>query len=266
MSDPAKEHGASWRLIAGAIAVVLFASFFFRVLLPVGQVKRIEQTVNDRYGEAPTYTPAPDGSVTPNRIATFLAVREEIGEACSGLHSIHAQMRETDQKERDGDLTANDLSRSIGGIFSLPREMLGLVRARNEALLNHEMGLGEYIYIYVLAYHEQLVASLDPDSGDGTELIKRRTRLELAQMLRNQLAAFDASPAAPGGSDAATLIETEIAALEDGSHIVPWQDGLPTAISASFSPYTEQLDRLFCEGVVRYELGQKNKRFGAIGE
>jgi hypothetical protein len=127
------------------------------------------------------------------------------------------------------------------------------------------MGLGEYIYIFALAYQEHYCATTHPDFEGEREVVKRRTRLELAQILRNQLAVLDASHTA-ADADEASLIETEIAALEDGSHIVPWQDGLPPAIAECFAPYTDQLEELFCQAALPFELTQKNKRFAGIGE
>jgi hypothetical protein len=203
-----------------------------------------------------------DGSVAADRIEAFIAVRVKLRTACSNFQELSSRLQDLDRKEAGGDLSLSDIGDAAGSVFTIPARMLDLVRARNSALLEHGMGLGEYSYIFVMAYHERLCAEPEADPEGYQEPFKERTRLELAQMLRNQLAALEASTPPVEAAAAMKALSDEIAALEDGCHLVPWQDGLPPAIAASFAPYSERLDGLFCEAALRFELGQKNRPLG----
>ena len=56
-----------------------------------------------------------------------------------------------------------------------------------------------------------------------------------------------------------TALLTEIDRLSDERQTFPWEDGLPPAIAASLDPYAEPLAQLYCEGIAKIELMQKNK-------
>jgi len=53
----------------------------------------------------------------------------------------------------------------------------------------------------------------------------------------------------------------EIGVLESDRSRVPWQDGLPTAVRASFEPYRHRLDELYAPMVNPFELA-RNRRSG----
>jgi hypothetical protein len=40
---------------------------------------------------------------------------------------------------------------------------------------------------------------------------------------------------------------------------LPWEGGLPPAVEASLRPYADDLAPLYCEGIARIELMQKNR-------
>ena len=40
---------------------------------------------------------------------------------------------------------------------------------------------------------------------------------------------------------------------------MPWEDGLPPPIAESLEPYAGRLAELYCEGIAKVELMQKNK-------
>ena len=47
--------------------------------------------------------------------------------------------------------------------------------------------------------------------------------------------------------------------MNDARQNLPWEDGLPPAIAASMEPYVAPLAQLYCEGIAKIELMQKNK-------
>ena len=139
---------------------------------------------------------------------------------------------------------------------------LRFMETRNHALLKEEMGLGEYLYIYVLAYVEQLRHADDTMfAGVEQAYVGSRARTELIQMLRNQLDLLMSGDVRPADADLAADLRDQIARLSDGRQTLPWENGLPPAITASFEPYAEPLAQLYCEGIAKIELSQKNKGF-----
>ncbi|MBU0740902.1 hypothetical protein KKG45_11655 [bacterium] len=265
MSEPARK-GIERRscspgcLIAMIVVVVGFAVAGYFVMRPINAAKRIEQDLVDRLDPVPAYIPAPDGAVAPERVEIFLAVRAGLLEQTGRIQATFARIDSVDRQE---DLDAGELWDFLrDAVGTLPR-MVEYFSARNTALLAHGMGLGEYFYIYVLAYGDRLC----PPGEDGhppaeCEYVTGRTTRELTQMLRNQLDNPDHPP--PDGI--AASLEREIAALERGERVLPWQGERPAAIAASLAPYRARLDRLFCEQTRELELIQKNRNIGGIGD
>ena len=62
-----------------------------------------------------------------------------------------------------------------------------------------------------------------------------------------------------------TELQTEMTALTDGSHASPWPGGPPARTAESLAPYRDRLSALYCEGIVRVEILQKNKGFNIEG-
>ena len=149
--------------------------------------------------------------------------------------------------------------------------------ARNEALIANEMGLGEYTYLYTLGYYGFL--GHDPDDGPVSELKEvegvedvqvqmgdinssmRRVRRDLRTMLESQLVAL--APLSDGGVDPEwyAALEEEVAALRSKRSRLPWQDGLPAPLEASFEPYRDQLEATYLPTANLFEL-MRNVRNG----
>jgi hypothetical protein len=189
------------------------------------------EELEQRFGEQADYTPPPDGAVGPERLEAFLAVREAAMTACASFTRTAADFRGMDD------------------------------RARNGALAAAGMGLGEYTYLYVVAYGDSL-RSLPPDAAlFGQEGVGLRAREVLRTMLRNQLAAL-----ATAGSDAEPADgwrreqQAEIDRLEAEPDRLPWQDGLPPALAASLAPYRGRLGAAFCAATAGLELTRSRKR------
>jgi len=144
--------------------------------------------------------------------------------------------------------------------------------ARNSALLTEEMGLGEYIYIYLAAYGELLAQESQGRYADQEEAyLSPRARKEYVQILGNQLAALQSVDQDQyHDQDASSLaliaeLQAEMTALADGSHSSPWPYGPPARTGESLAPYRDRISALYCEGIVRVEILQKNKGFSFEG-
>ena len=266
MADDTSEK-KSWRTGCGYVFVslVFFAVVAgFLALRPVREAKQIEQNLTDRFGEVPSFSPAAHGTVTPERIETFIAVRESLRETCARMQENRNRFDNLARMEEKGEVSSDDIVDGFKTAFSFGPDFFHLMRSRNDALLAKCMGLGEYSYIYVLAYRDQLKGLVA--GQDNKNIIKPRTRMELTQILRNQLASLNSGDAAEEAREMILSVQEEINALENGTHAIPWEDGLPPVIEDSLVPFREQLDELFLEASARFELRQKNKRPGGIGD
>jgi hypothetical protein len=267
MSNKPHSHKKGRRggcLLAIVTVVFLLFSGIYFVLAPVRESKRVEQSLIDRFGPAGQYTPASNGSVLPERVELFIRVREAMQPNCADYQAILDNLMGLEALDSDQQIPGDErVSKGINGfisLFSAAPVMVEFMDARNTSLLTQEMGLGEYLYIYLTAYAGQLAnESVSPYSEMDEAYISQRIRDDFVQILNNQLTALEA--AGQRGSMEGLMLELrgEIKALQDGSHESPWPNGSPGTSLESLAPYRARLSDLYCSGIVRIELLQKNR-------
>ena len=120
------------------------------------------------------FQPPAGGFPGPDRIEVFLKVREELTSWRLTLASASGQFADDRDRQRTGGV--KDLLRVLNTGSDLMPIYAGFWTARNQALLNHGMGPGEYSYIYRLAYLTWL-ASDRPDPALNDVLDPYRERL-----------------------------------------------------------------------------------------
>ena len=264
MSQVSPKKSKIWPILTLAtLAFFLVAGIYF-VVAQTRESKRLERALIERYDWASKYTPPIDGSVPPQRVERFIRVRQAVQPNCADYQSIFDDLNDLENIEENQEMpTVKKVSKSIGGVvnvFSVAPKFLEFMETRNRSLLAQEMGLGEYIYIYLAAYGEQLAnESASTYSSMDEAYISPRARDEFVQILGNQIAALEV--AGPEGSPEGLVADLrgEIEALEDGSHSSPWPNGPTGRTRESLAPYHEQLVELYCSGIVRIELQQKNR-------
>jgi hypothetical protein len=285
--------GNAWKWLVGCgigcVAVLLIVailgggSFYFLrgVARDLEETQRGMDAVTERFGRPADFRPDPDGAIRPERIELFLDVRGALAETRSELERDFLLLHEG--QDGDGDESDGGVVGKIRAGIGLVHKLMAFFTARADALLEHEMGLGEYYYIYSLAYYSwlghspadgppfRLVGDSDQTrSWDGesfgevdefevreerTERILREVRGQLLPMLRNQLEDLDAQ----GGSDAAgpwrEALAAEIAALEADPLRLPWADGLPAVVEESLHPFRDRLEQSYSEQCSSLEFG-----------
>lgn len=261
-----KHHG--WRYLAIATIVFFLGAGTWFFLLPIQQSKQLEHSVTDRFGWATRYVPPLDGVIQPDRLERFIRVREAVQDNCRVFQNIMDNVIKLETLESDPDLSTSQKASegfdSLKSMFGAAPTFLEFMDARNSALLTEEMGLGEYIYIYVAAYAELLALESQGKYADQEEAyLSPRERKEYVQILGNQLAALQTADHHQSNLSLAMAadLQDEITALEDGSHASPWPDGPPGSTAESLAPYRDRLSPLYCQGIVRVEVLQKKKRF-----
>ncbi len=107
------------------------------------------------------FIPPPGGIPGPDRIEVFLAVREDLESWRLTMATASIQFADDKDRQRTGGL--KDLLKLFNTGSDLMPTYAGFWTARNKTLLAHEMGPGEYAYIYRLVYYAgTLDAAFDP--------------------------------------------------------------------------------------------------------
>lgn len=261
-----KHRGWRYLMIATIVFVLGVGAWLF--MLPVQQSKKLEHSLIDRFGSATRYIPPADGVIQPERLEGFIRVRETVQDNCRVFHNIVDNVIKLESLESDPDLSASQKIsegfESLKSMFSAAPKFLEFMDTRNSALLTEEISVGEYIYIYLAAYGEQLALEPQGRYADQEEAyLSPRERKEYVQILGNQLAALQTADHHQSNLSLAMAadLQDEITALEDGSHASPWPDGPPGSTAESLAPYRDRLSPLYCQGIVRVEVLQKKKRF-----
>jgi len=273
MSNPKpgkqKARSKGCLIIALAISFVIASGFYF-LTAGVRDAKHIEQTLIDRFGWAEEYSPPPNGSINPQRIEAFIRVREALQTDCADFQAVLMSINSINELEADRENSPSKVAttglQGFKSAFSAGPKMVKFSTTRNQALLNEEMGLGEYLYIYLTAYGEQLAMESTSDFSDTEEAyVSERARKEYTQILTNQLLALRDNALQTNYPNLEKSLLAEIEAMKDGSHTSPWPEGPVGKSQESLAPYQQRLADLYCSGIVKIELLQKNRGFDLEG-
>ena len=260
----------AWRLLAVATVVFFIIAGLYFVLVPVRESKQLEQTLIDRYGWAQQYSPPIDGALSSDRIDRFILVREAVQGHCAQYRDILDDIIGLESLESKEEMSTSEKTSegmdSFKNMFSAFPKLLKFMEARNTALLAQEMGLGEYIYIYFAAYGPQLAAESDSAYADMEDAFASpRTIAEYGQILEKQLNALSDAGSQAETEELRSRLQQEITDLKSGAQPSPWPNGPGGKLSESLSLYSAQLNSLYCPGVARIDLLQKNKGFNLEG-
>ena len=251
-------------LVISFIIVFVVTSGVFFLTAGIRDAKRVEQTLIDRLGWADQYTPSPDGSISPQRIESFIRIREILQPDCADYQAVLTSIAKLEQMETDEESSSSDTAsaglQGLKSAFSAGPRMVKFSTNRNQALLKEEMGIGEYLYIYLTSYGEQLAKEPASAFSNMEEAyVSERARREFVQILSNQQLALQTNELQSTYPGLDEDLQAEINALKDGSHSAPWPNGPIGKARESLIPYQSQLNDLYCSGIVRIELLQKNR-------
>jgi len=253
-----------WRILTLAtIAFFIVAGIYF-VALPIQKSKRLEQDLIEQFDWANRYTPPANGYLAPERVEKFIRVREAVQDNCAIFQNILDNVIKLEGIEDDPDMSAGDKASegfdSLKTMLSAAPNFLEFMDARNQALLTEGMGLGEYLYIYLAAYGPQLAAESTSRYAEQEDAyISQRARDEYIQILRNQLDALDLATPEVSHAQLMAVLQAEVDDLKNSTDSPPWPEGPPAPTRESLSPYQPQISDLYCDGIVKVELLQKNR-------
>ena len=230
------------------------------------ETEAIVDALTERYGEIKDFCPDPGGAIGSERVEAFLSVRNSIEPVKEKLENsiiiLSDEKRASQFKEEPSPGVLTKIKTGFG-IIPLIAEFY---TRRNQALLDAEMGLGEYYFIYVVSYYSWLGKS----PGDGLEyslvdrdeekrgVYWRRRRSEnlddrqndvlkqlhrqILPMLKNQLAKLTRNDVSPIRDSWLEMLVAEIEAMEADRFRLLWQDGLPDVLEASLKPFRGRLE------------------------
>lgn len=237
------------------------------------------KSLTERHGRVSEFCPAPDGTIEPERLEIFLQIRE-------ATLAIREKIEDSINTLSEGKLKGEEVTESRGGALNKVRLAFGLIpqladfyRVRTQALLDEDMGLGEYYYIYSVAYLSWLKKSISEGFNfqfrDGQEfrlddwddetaqqlredVLRRYLNRMLLSMLRNQQQKL-ADTETAGGSVWEEQLAAEIAALESDSHRFAWEDGIPDNIASSLEPFRLRLESSYSAFLTTIELSLEQR-------
>jgi len=249
-------------LIPLVALLVLFCIGSYFTLAPVREAKQLEQQLNHTLAPVPEFVPAANGAIPAARLEKFLNVRARLLSETGQVQQTLARIQRLETVENESDISAREGLGFLKDAFGFLAKFLAFQNARNNALMQEGMGLGEYFYIYVAAYGSRLCPPNEDGSwpSDNRSVSERLTR-ELAQILRNQLMALETTPGEP---ELVSALQNEIDLLTSQQRPLPWLAGVPPALAASLTPFRQELDQYYCETTRELELKQKNRNLGGF--
>ncbi|MFT5140459.1 MAG: hypothetical protein ACI9H8_001672 [Lysobacterales bacterium] len=267
LKETSRNIGKSKRsgcLITAVLLFFIIVSGIYFLTAEVRVAKRLEQVLIDKFGPADLYTPPIDGVIPAQRLEAFIGVREAVQPNCLAIQSTLSSIIDFENLETDPELSASDATSmgmdSFKSMFSAGPRMLEFSETRNSALLAENMGLGEYMHIYLTAYGVQLAGESESlYSAMEEAYISPRTRKEYAEILSKQLAALEAASPQPTYPELAVQLRLEIDALNSGAQLSPWPNGPVDSARESLAPYQQKISNLYCTGIASIELLQKNR-------
>lgn len=253
------------------ILLLVFAgvgSYFFvkNIVNGFEETEAIADDLTERYGGIKDFCPDPGGAIGPERVEAFLSVRNSMEPAKEKLESSIIILSDEERENQFREEPSPGVLTKIKTGFGIIPLIAEFYTRRNQALLDAEMGLGEYYFIYVVSYYSWLGKS----PGDGLEynlvdeddekrgVYWRRRRNEdledrqddvlkqlnrqILPMLKNQIAKLTRIDVSPIRDPWREMLAAEIEAMEADRFRLLWQDGLPDVLEASLKPFRGRLE------------------------
>ena len=266
-------------LILLVVFLLAIGFFFVRDLAKnFDASEEVMALVVEKYGKLTEFVPWPDGAVPSERIETFLAVREESLEARRQLEHSFELLGRGLGEEGESKPSPARIFKTIGRGFQLVPDIADYYHSRSRALLQREMGIGEYAYLYCLIYFSWM--GKDPGEGpdvavmrgkrggwiewdtsdeentdEQADAVMRRTVNKICvPLLRNQIknAGLNTNDLPDGWIERLVMEEERLTRKPDG---ILWEEGMPETTSRSLEEFRSRLESSYSTSVNVIELG-----------
>jgi hypothetical protein len=232
------------------------------LMKPLNKAIESQTALIDAFGERQNYIPPPQG-ITVDRLEMFLTIRRQLMPMCEEFTKMGDNFAAMDELDQGGeDPSKSEVFKAMGQMMGGIGGMLGNIgrftELRNQILLENGMGLGEYIWIYVLAYNswQGHVPNIDFDDDSGGTMSSAERKV-----MRTLIAHHAEALTAAGRADEAALWEREIGRMKRSETGIPFRDGeLPPSVIRAFLPYEAELESLYCAPMSGFEMNRLQKR------
>jgi len=253
-------------VIVGLVILGTAGYFFIKdIVQDFKETEILMDTLTERYGTIREFIPDPDGAIRPARIEIFLAVRNSMVPAVEEMERAMNILSEMEQTDRYKEEPSPNVFTKIKTGLSFATQIAEFFRSRNQALLDNDMGMGEYYYIYVMSYYSLLGKS--PTDGppfrvedqaaggrimfterrretqeDRMDSMLRRVHRQIFPILQNQYKRLTEGDVSRAREKWRAALAAEIEAMESDRYRLPWGDGLPDILKTSLEPYRSRLE------------------------
>ncbi len=245
--------GCAGILVVSALIGGVGYLFVRDVIQRADEMARLQEEVQSEHGGIDDYVPAVDGSIPADRMRAFLHVREYSAAVRDRLASSFDNIAaDLDNVQQGGGFLS--VVRLFGRGVDVVPHFTEFYTARCQALLEARMGIGEYSYIYSTAYYSFLAKPLEDGPGvllvrDGghsdqvpaEEVPARRRGLILKRIHSVVVHSLENGRSAARGPWQA-LAGRELSLLRAHPERIPWEDGLPAALTRSLEPFRAELE------------------------
>ncbi len=258
MSDDSREAGPSWLKIGGIACGILLLFVVLSVTALVtatyrsyGRALAVDEELAARYGALDAY-PIPDsGGIPTERMTRFVAVRRALLPRCQQVSDLLRPFRGVETESNSADLNERNLFRNVlHALPEVPRMGLVLgdyVEARNRALLEQQMGLGEYSFIFVVGYVSYLAQTPAPLFDEPT-----RGNSFQGRVFPGVATAIDRFVTARGLADGPWVAARD--RLRQAPGQPPFADGLPPELETSLAPFRDALSASACPAAAELDV------------
>jgi len=209
----------------------------------------------ERFGDREDFVPPLDGSLNPDRVDLFIALREELKDKRDGLAAEASDIIQEVQARKDSD--RGHLRKFLDKInsakrgFTVLKNGFAYVKLRTRTLLDADMSEGEYIYLYGLTAFawvrwdpvEQIgeEALEEYEMGDVAEQFWNEYRKIFVKQLKNQRRGLRNLDARTARQDSVLQsLQDVLDEAMDNRHAYPFEEQLPEEWLQILSPYRER--------------------------
>jgi hypothetical protein len=248
------------------VILLIMGGFFFvkNIAEDFKDSAALMDTLVEEYGEIEDYCPDPSGAINPERLKAFLAAREAMVPAREELERSIRFLQDRGGREEGGEEERRGVFKKVTTGFGLIPRISAFYKARVQALMDADMGIGEYYYIYTIAYFSWLGKPLldgpdfqirEDDQGYRFQEWEDEEAQEIRQdmtlrwlhriilpMLKNQHEKLIKEDKSRVHGRWQRTLEAEIRAMEGNRYRMVWEDGLPDVLKNSLEPLRPQLE------------------------
>lgn len=243
--------------VAALLGILVTVGGGILMTRPFNRAVTSQRELTENLGAREDYVPPLEG-MTRAQLKRFHAVRLALAPMCATFEAAASKFQAMDAfDEGPEDPSVGETLHAVGGVMGAALGMAGNIgkhtELRNQALLEQQMSLGEYIWIYVLVYHSALeyAPNTSFESSEQDEDFSRKERRLVRDLLDNHVASLTAA----GLVNEAGLWQLESDRILDSERGVPFEDSeLPPALAHVLAPFRDKLDNLYCAETSSFEL------------